>query len=496
MPAFHRIAVACLLAATAFGQPPITVPHPTNVDFSKGETGQIPPGWEMPPAVLNAGYRAELRHQDCGQRFSSCVAYVPPPVIGTVRAAELAQTFPADPYIGKSIRFGAWLRLQQGADGGYIHIRMRVDYASGRIDMRDSMAPHVTGEDWQQREVVGHVEPDAVSISIWARYVPSGFAWVAAPSFGIIEEANAPAPRSFGVATATFPVAEAVGQTVRYGGWIKTENVSQGYAGLWWRVDEEQPGRVLAFDNSSARFINEMPVSGNGILRGATGTTGWTWYEIELPVAAGAQNINFGLLFDPEPRAASFDALKIELNGVRYANPRFDLDFESPTTRAAGFSFAGDNTGSERYKVSLDATTAFAGRQSHLKMQFASRPRAAGTRSAAHRLRSADARPRSYRSTPSLDPSSMPAHIGADHVNHGSTAVDIYWIDYEGNRVLYRSALAAGAVWRISMLVTHPLACCRVRYGRHEGARYRSSACCACLKRRRLTGGDAVITDK
>jgi hypothetical protein len=64
---------------------------------STGETGQIPPGWDMPPLVVNAGYRAELRHQDCGRSFSSCVAYVPPPVIGTVRAAELAQTFPADP---------------------------------------------------------------------------------------------------------------------------------------------------------------------------------------------------------------------------------------------------------------------------------------------------------------------------------------------------------------------------------------------------------------
>jgi hypothetical protein len=74
---------------------------------------------------------------------------------------------------------------------------------------------------------------------------------------------------------------------------------------------------VRTFDNSNARLIDEMPVSGNGILRGATGTTGWTRYEIELAVGAGAHNINFGLLFTGTG-TAWFDDLKIELNGIRY----------------------------------------------------------------------------------------------------------------------------------------------------------------------------------
>src|SRR5215216_3686976 len=41
----------------------------------------------------------------------------------------------------------------------------------------------------------------------------------------------------FGVATATFPVTVAAGKTVRFSGYIKTEGVTTGYAGLWWRVD-------------------------------------------------------------------------------------------------------------------------------------------------------------------------------------------------------------------------------------------------------------------
>src|SRR5580700_3217411 len=92
---------------------------------------------------------------------------------------------------------------------------------------------------------------------------------------------------SFGVATGSFPVKDAVGKTVRFSAWIKTENVRNGYAGLWWRVDGPGEGSnrpQLAFDNSQARFINGKPDANDGTVRGATGTTPWTRYEFELPV--------------------------------------------------------------------------------------------------------------------------------------------------------------------------------------------------------------------
>jgi uncharacterized protein (TIGR02246 family) len=40
----------------------------------------------------------------------------------------------------------------------------------------------------QPREVLGYVSPDAVSVSIWARFHPVGPGWVADPSFGIVED--------------------------------------------------------------------------------------------------------------------------------------------------------------------------------------------------------------------------------------------------------------------------------------------------------------------
>lgn len=170
---------------------------------------------------------------------------------------------------------------------------------------------------------------------------------------------------SFGVATGTFPVKDAAGKTVRFSAWIKTDNVRNGYAGLWWRVDGPGEGTnspQLAFDNSQARFIEGKPDAGNGTIRGATGTTPWTHYEFELPVGKTASNINFGVLFTGTG-TAWVDSLKVELDGEPYSSPQFDFDFES--TNAKGFY-----TGGTGYKVGIDNTTSYTGHQS-LKMLFA-----------------------------------------------------------------------------------------------------------------------------
>jgi beta-lactamase regulating signal transducer with metallopeptidase domain len=174
---------------------------------------------------------------------------------------------------------------------------------------------------------------------------------------------------SFGVLTGSFPVKDAAGKTVRFSAWIKTENVLNGYAGLWWRVDGPGEGNnrpQLTFDNSQVRFIDGKPDTGNGTVRGATGTTPWTLYEFELPVGMTASNINFGVLFSGTG-TAWVDSMKVELDGQPYSNPKFDFDFESPM--AKGF-YAGCGAGCTDYKVGIDDTTAYSGHQS-LKMQFA-----------------------------------------------------------------------------------------------------------------------------
>jgi hypothetical protein len=140
----------------------------------------------------------------------------------------------------------------------------------------------------------------------------------------------------------TFPVARAAGKTIRFSGYIKTEGVTTGYAGLWWRVDGA-PGTVLGFDNMSTR--------------GAKGTADWRLFSIELRVDPAAKNINFGMI-QPGNGTAWFDDLAIEVDGVPFTDANmFDFGFESASLGAL-------YTGGNGYRVSLDGTVAHSGRQS------------------------------------------------------------------------------------------------------------------------------------
>lgn len=175
---------------------------------------------------------------------------------------------------------------------------------------------------------------------------------------------------AFGVVTGKFPVKDAAGKMVRFSAWIKTENVLNGYAGLWWRVDGPGEGNnrpTLAFDNSLARFIEGKPGEGNGIVRGATGTTQWTLYELELPVGETASNINFGVLLTGSG-TAWVDSMKVEVDGEPYSNPPFDFDFESPNVKGF-YAGCGGYPNCTEYKVRFDDTTSYSGRQS-LRIQF------------------------------------------------------------------------------------------------------------------------------
>ena len=148
---------------------------------------------------------------------------------------------------------------------------------------------------------------------------------------------------AFGIATARFPIEAAAGKRVRYSGYIKTTGITRGSAGLWWRVDGQQG--VLAFDNMHDR--------------GATGTTDWKRYEIDLPVAADVTNINFGVIHSGDG-SAWFDGLDVSLDGKPYEDKTsFDLDFESS-------SIAGFYTGGNGYQITLDKASFHSGNQSLL----------------------------------------------------------------------------------------------------------------------------------
>jgi len=105
----------------------------------------------------------------------------------------------------------------------------------------------------------------------------------------------------FGAATSTFPFEEAKGKSLKYTGYIKTKNVKNGFAGLWWRVDGKSG--VLNFDNMKNR--------------GVRGTTDWKKYSIEFKINENPTHINFGVLMSGSGKAW-FDKLQIELDGKIY----------------------------------------------------------------------------------------------------------------------------------------------------------------------------------
>ena len=159
------------------------------------------------------------------------------------------------------------------------------------------------------------------------------------------------AGNAFGVATGRFPVDLAAGKRIRYSGYIRTDGVTRGWAGLWLRVDG--PSGPTYFDNMQQR--------------GATGTAGWTRYEIDAPVDPAAKNINFGALLSGNG-TAWFDALTIEVDGEQYAADSLDLDFESAPPR--GFT-----TGGQGYQVEPDKEFFQSGMQS-LRMRHQESSRA------------------------------------------------------------------------------------------------------------------------
>ena len=208
---------------------------------------------------------------------------------------------------------------------------MRAFNASGRGRVQ------FTGFDMQTHTVALDIVQQFVR-----RYDTAYVATLRDASGRIPTSSGAPTGTGFGVATGRFPVAQAAGKTVRFSGYIKTEGVTTGYAGLWWRVDGE-PGKTLAFDNMSTR--------------GATGTADWRPFSLELRVDTSARNINFGMLM-PGNGTAWFDDLKIELNGEQFTDASlFDLNFDSGGMR-------GFYTGGSGYRVTLDNAVAHSGRQS------------------------------------------------------------------------------------------------------------------------------------
>ncbi len=122
------------------------------------------------------------------------------------------------------------------------------------------------------------------------------------------------------------------GSKIRMTGFMKTENVTDGYAGLWLRLDSS--GYSLEFNNMADR--------------GVTGTTDWTEYTIELPYSPSLTNhILFGGLISGKGKIW-LDDFHIYIDGVEIAN--------APKLLGESFDYEADKIVHDTMKADLDTT--------------------------------------------------------------------------------------------------------------------------------------------
>ena len=380
-------------------------------EFNKSGKGRVQfTGFDMQtPVVANEivsdfvarhddAFKEDLRHASA---LTSAVQKNNGPPFGVATA-----TFPIAVAAGKRIRFSGYIKTQN-ITHDWAGLWWRVDGKSGVLafdNMHDRGAIGTT--DWKRYEIDLQVPANATNINFGALHTGDGSAWFDGLSvtvdgqpysdtskFDLDFESSSPIgfytggngyqvkldkrfsqsgkqsllmryapppPIANGGATAIaeFPADIAIGKRVRLSGYIKTREVSQGWAGLWLRIDGPS-GAMLAFDNMEDR--------------GATGTTDWERYEVELPVPAGAKRIVYGALF-PANGTGWFDSLKVEIDGAPYpGSDNVALDFEAPTP--VGFY---TKYGIEGYQVQIDTDVFHTGKQS-LRMKFVGAPSTAST---------------------------------------------------------------------------------------------------------------------
>lgn len=85
-------------------------------------------------------------------------------------------------------------------------------------------------------------------------------------------------PSTFSTLTRRIPV-DFAGEKIQLSGWLRSEDVD-GFFGLWMR--EDGPSGSVQFENMQKQGLH--------------GTTGWTRYEIELPLDPDARELYFGAL--------------------------------------------------------------------------------------------------------------------------------------------------------------------------------------------------------
>jgi hypothetical protein len=103
--------------------------------------------------------------------------------------------------------------------------------------------------------------------------------WGGMPS-AYVESLTPSVEGGFGGMMQTIAAENYVGKRIKLSGWVKTEEANQGGGHLWLRIDGQDRGKSLGFDNMDNRPIK--------------GTTDWQEASVVLDVPAGASALAYG----------------------------------------------------------------------------------------------------------------------------------------------------------------------------------------------------------
>jgi len=173
---------------------------PRNLNFEEGQAGQVPPfPWTVQAPPKDASYVAEVRRDGCRSHVGCAVVTAPVNVPG--QNGNLMQSFSAVAYRGKTVRFGAWLRIQGfllPSAAGMVRVPndedraqlwLRVVRTDGRVGFSDSMDNRPVREsDWSWAEITAQIDEDAKTINFGVMSFGGARAWIDGITFGVVSK--------------------------------------------------------------------------------------------------------------------------------------------------------------------------------------------------------------------------------------------------------------------------------------------------------------------
>jgi C-terminal processing protease CtpA/Prc len=159
-----------------------TVQQPANLDFEQGAVGQVPTGWHAPTL---ATFAVELTEENpkSGKR-AALIRSVAGATAASPEFGNLMQSFAAQPFRGRRVRFRAAVRMEASEPGARAQLWMRVDRGENRMGFFDNMDDRpITSGEWRYYEIIGDVDEDALAINIGMLLLGKGKAWLDDVSF-------------------------------------------------------------------------------------------------------------------------------------------------------------------------------------------------------------------------------------------------------------------------------------------------------------------------